>query len=107
MAAGATTPSTSPAPTAPARASMAHLNPVKIHPWKDGNGRMSRALSSLVFSREALMSPEVSSIEEWLGRGQNTYAYCQVLEVGYYQVLEVGGPHWSPSGTPGPGSGSA
>lgn len=68
---------------------MAHLNLVKIHPWKDGNGRMSRALSTLVFSREALMPPEFSSIEEWLGRGQNTYAYYQVLE-------EVGGPRWSP-----------
>ncbi|MEK8170898.1 Fic family protein [Streptomyces sp. M19] len=71
------------------RASMAHLNLVKIHPWKDGNGRMSRALSTLVFSREALMPPEFSSIEEWLGRGQNTYAYYQILE-------DVGGPHWSP-----------
>lgn len=28
---------------------MAHLNLVRIHPWKDGNGRMSRALSTLVF----------------------------------------------------------
>ncbi|MET8539504.1 Fic family protein [Kitasatospora sp. NPDC004799] len=25
------------------RASMAHLKPVAIHPWSDGNGRMSRA----------------------------------------------------------------
>ncbi|MGA4995222.1 Fic family protein [Nonomuraea bangladeshensis] len=71
------------------RASMAHLNLVKIHPWADGNGRMSRALSTLVFAREALMPAEFSSIEEWLGRGQNTYAYYQVLG-------EVGGPEWSP-----------
>ncbi|MEV6982557.1 Fic family protein [Sphaerisporangium sp. NPDC051017] len=71
------------------RASMAHLNLVKIHPWADGNGRMSRALSTLVFSREALLPPEFSSIEEWLGRGQNTYGYYKVLE-------EVGGPVWSP-----------
>lgn len=71
------------------RASMAHLNLVKIHPWADGNGRMSRALSTLVFAREAVMPAEFSSIEEWLGRGQNTYAYYQVLE-------EVGGPEWSP-----------
>ncbi|MER7655782.1 Fic family protein [Streptomyces albidoflavus] len=71
------------------RASMAHLNLVNIHPWKDGNGRMSRALSTLVFSREALMPPEFSSIEEWLGYGRNTY--------GYYNVLQsVGGPAWSP-----------
>ncbi|MEU6711842.1 Fic family protein [Nonomuraea sp. NPDC046802] len=71
------------------RASMAHLNLVKIHPWADGNGRMSRALSTLVFAREALLPPEFSSIEEWLGRGQNTYAYYQILG-------EVGGPEWSP-----------
>ncbi|GAA3222182.1 Fic family protein [Actinocorallia longicatena] len=73
------------------RASMAHLNLVKIHPWADGNGRMSRALSTLVFSREALMPPEFSSIEEWLGRGQNTYGYYQVLK-------ETGGAAWSPQG---------
>jgi Fic family protein len=71
------------------RASMAHLNLVNIHPWADGNGRMSRALSTLVFAREALLPPEFSSIEEWLGRGQNTYSYYQILE-------EVGGPVWSP-----------
>ncbi|MFD9719760.1 Fic family protein [Streptomyces sp. NPDC059076] len=71
------------------RASMAHLNLVNIHPWKDGNGRMSRALSTLVFAREALMPPEFSSIEEWLGRGQNTYGYYRVLQ-------QVGGPRWTP-----------
>jgi Fic family protein len=71
------------------RASMAHLNLVKIHPWADGNGRMSRALSTLVFAREALLPPEFCSIEEWLGRGQNTYAYYQILR-------EVGDAEWSP-----------
>lgn len=71
------------------RASMAHLNLVKIHPWSDGNGRTSRSLSTLVFARDALLPAEFSSIEEWLGRGQNTYAYYQVLE-------EVGGAEWSP-----------
>lgn len=72
------------------RASMAHLNLVNIHPWEDGNGRMSRSLSTLVFSRETLMPPEFSSIEEWLGYGQST--------LGYYQVLQqVGGRTWSPA----------
>ncbi|MFE5946832.1 Fic family protein [Streptomyces sp. NPDC056480] len=71
------------------RASMAHLNLVNIHPWKDGNGRMSRSLSTLVFSREALMPPEFSSIEEWLGYGRNTYGYYNVLQ-------QVGGPEWNP-----------
>lgn len=74
------------------RASMAHLNLVKIHPWADGNGRMSRALSTLVFAREALLPPEFCSIEEWLGRGQNTYAYYQILG-------EVGDAAWSPRRT--------
>ncbi|MGK5548672.1 Fic family protein [Streptomyces sp. URMC 127] len=73
------------------RASMAHLNLVNIHPWKDGNGRMSRAVSTLVFARESesLLPPEFSSIEEWLGRAQNTYAYYRVLQ-------QVGGPTWTP-----------
>lgn len=71
------------------RASMAHLNLGNIHPWSDGNGRMSRALSTLVFARDGVVPPEFSSIEEWLGRGQNTYAYYQVLQ-------RVGGPSWEP-----------
>ncbi|MER5935637.1 Fic family protein [Streptomyces sp. NPDC002054] len=71
------------------RASMAHLNLVKIHPWRDGNGRMSRALSTLVFSREALVPPEFSSIEEWLGRTRNTFEYYDVL-------AQTGGRDWSP-----------
>ncbi|WP_328435230.1 Fic family protein [Streptomyces sp. NBC_00425] len=77
------------------RASMAHLNLVKIHPWADGNGRTSRALSTLVFSREALMPSEFSSIEEWLGRGQNTYRYYDMLK-------DVGGEVWSPQRDAGP-----
>ncbi|MFF3075432.1 Fic family protein [Kitasatospora sp. NPDC057936] len=44
------------------RASMAHLNLVAIHPWSDGNGRMSRALHTLVLAREGIMAPEFSSI---------------------------------------------
>ncbi|MFD5624498.1 Fic family protein [Streptomyces yangpuensis] len=79
----------------PVRASMAHLNLVKIHPWADGNGRTSRSLSTLVFSREDLMPPEFSSIEEWLGRAQNTYRYYDVLK-------EVGGEVWSPERDAGP-----
>lgn len=77
------------------RASMAHLNLVKIHPWADGNGRTSRALSTLVFSREDLMPAEFSSIEEWLGQAQNTYRYYDVLK-------EVGGEVWSPRRDAGP-----
>jgi Fic family protein len=58
-----------------------------IHPFRDGNGRMARALQTLVLAREKILSPEFSSIEEWLGR--NTQAYYSVL-------AEVGSGGWHP-----------
>lgn len=71
------------------RAAMAHLNLVKIHPWSDGNGRMSRSLQTLLIARGGVLAPEFSSIEEWLGMPGNTWEYYKVLR-------EVGGPIWSP-----------
>ncbi|MEU8577374.1 Fic family protein [Streptomyces asoensis] len=71
------------------RAAMAHLNLVKIHPWTDGNGRMSRSLQTLLIAREGVLAPEFSSIEEWLGLPGNTWEYYKVLR-------EVGGPVYSP-----------
>ncbi|MPZ82326.1 MAG: Fic family protein [Actinophytocola sp.] len=69
------------------RAAMAHLNLVMIHPFRDGNGRMARALQTLVLAREKILTPEFSSIEEWLGRNTNAY----------YDVLAgVGRGRWSP-----------
>jgi Fic family protein len=63
------------------RAALAHLNLVMIHPFSDGNGRMARALQTLVLAREGILSPVFSSIEEYLGH--NTQEYYQVLgEVG-------------------------
>lgn len=59
------------------QAAMAHLNLVMIHPFKDGNGRMARALQTLVFARDGTLSPVFCSIEEWLGR--NTGAYYEIL----------------------------
>jgi Fic family protein len=62
------------------RASMAHLNQVSIHPWRDGNGRMSRAVHTLVLAREGVLAPEFSSIEEWLGSADlNTMEYYAAL----------------------------
>ncbi|WP_306356738.1 MULTISPECIES: Fic family protein [unclassified Nocardia] len=61
------------------RAAMAHLHLVSIHPWADGNGRMSRSLQTLMIAREGVLSPEFSSIEAWLGRPGNTWEYYQVL----------------------------
>lgn len=59
------------------RAAMAHLNLVMIHPFRDGNGRMARALATLVLTRSDIGEPEFSSIEEWLGA--NTDDYYSVL----------------------------
>jgi Fic family protein len=62
------------------RAAMAHLNLVMIHPWRDGNGRMSRCLQTLVLARAGFVAPEFCSIEEWLGYERNTLSYYAVLE---------------------------
>jgi Fic family protein len=59
------------------RAAMAHLHVTSIHPFRDGNGRVARIVQSLVLAREGLMSPEFSSIEEYLG--ENTPAYYAAL----------------------------
>jgi Fic family protein len=59
------------------RAAMAHLHVVSVHPFRDGNGRVSRIVQSLVLARGGLLAPEFVSIEEYLGR--NTEAYYAVL----------------------------
>lgn len=76
--------------TAPAMvaAAMAHLDLVMIHPFRDGNGRMARALQTLVLVRaERVLDPRFCSIEEYLGEFREPY----------YDVLaEVGGGKWNP-----------
>jgi Fic family protein len=62
------------------RAAMAHLHLVSIHPWADGNGRMSRSLQTLMIAREGVLAPEFSSIEAWLGRPGNTWEYYRELK---------------------------
>ncbi|MFD0522536.1 Fic family protein [Paractinoplanes durhamensis] len=62
------------------RAAMAHLNLVSIHPWADGNGRMSRSMQTLMIAREGVLAPEFSSIEAWLGRPGNTWEYYRELQ---------------------------
>lgn len=66
---------------------MVHLNLAMIHPFKDGNGRMARALQTLVLARNGIVSPIFCSIEEWLGR--NTDAYYKIL-------AETGKGSWNP-----------
>lgn len=71
------------------RGAMAHLNLVMIHPFRHGNGRMSRCLQTLVLSREQILAQELCSIEQYLGR--NTDAYDQIL-------ADVGRGRWRPEG---------
>jgi Fic family protein len=66
---------------------MAHLNLTMIHPFRDGNGRMARAVQTLVLARDGILSSVFSSIEEWLGR--NTQAYYDILAA-------VGQGSWHP-----------
>ena len=70
-------------------AAMAHLNLVMIHPFSDGNGRMGRALQTLVLARDGVTHVAFASIEEYLGSRANTEAYYAVL-------ASVGAGKWSP-----------
>lgn len=69
------------------RAAMAHLNLVMIHPYRDGNGRMARALQTMVLAQDVVLEPAFASIEEWLGNNSTDY----------YDVLAaVGRGGWQP-----------
>jgi Fic family protein len=75
------------------RAAMAHLHVVSVHPFREGNGRISRIVQSLVLAREGVLAPEFVSIEEYLGR--NTRAYYETLmevQGGTYQPQRDAGP---------------
>lgn len=60
------------------RAAMAHLHVVSVHPFRDGNGRISRIVQSLVLARGGLLAPEFASIEQYLG--ERTPAYYEILQ---------------------------
>ncbi|MDQ2707374.1 MAG: Fic family protein [Actinomycetota bacterium] len=70
------------------RAAMAHLNLVMIHPFRDGNGRTARCLQTLILARDSIVAPELSSVEEFLGR--NSPSYYAVLGL-------VGQGSWQPT----------
>ena len=68
------------------RAAMAHLHLVSVHPFRDGNGRISRLVQSLVLAREGLLAPEFCSIEEYLGGATDKYyRVVQQVQGGSYQ----------------------
>ena len=75
------------------RAAMAHLHVVSVHPFRDGNGRISRIVQSLVLARDGLLSPEFSSIEEYLGHNtQQYYALLRQVQGGSYRPERDAGP---------------
>jgi Fic family protein len=68
------------------RAAMAHLHTVSVHPFRDGNGRISRIVQSLVLALDGALSPEFSSIEEYLAsHSSEYYAVLQQVQGGRYQ----------------------
>lgn len=76
-----------PAQSTIVKAAMAHLNLTLIRPFSDGNGRMARALQTLMLSSEGFINPVFSSIEEWLGRNTEEY---------YATLATVGRGSWQP-----------
>lgn len=68
------------------RAAMAHLNLTSVHPFRDGNGRVSRIVQSLVLTLDGVGSPELFSIEEYLGHHtQDYYAALREVQDGGHQ----------------------
>ena len=59
------------------RAAMAHLHVTSVHPFRDGNGRVSRIVQSLVLARAGMSAPEFFSIEDHLAT--HTPAYYAAL----------------------------
>ena len=59
-------------------AALAHLNMIKIHPFKHGNGRVARMLQTLITARHGFLGPVLSSIDEWFSK--NSDKYYSVLE---------------------------
>lgn len=68
------------------RAAMAHLYVISIHPFRDGNGRISRIVQSLVLAREGMVSAEFGSIEEYLA--QHTADYYAALNEAHGESYE-------------------
>lgn len=68
------------------RAAMAHLHVVSVHPFRDGNGRISRIVQSLVLALDGLLAPEFVSIEEYFGEHSGAYyAALREAQGGSYQ----------------------
>jgi Fic family protein len=55
------------------RAAVAHLNLSAIHPFLDGNGRMARAVHTLVLARGGIVAPPFASLDEYLSVNSGMY----------------------------------
>ncbi|HEY3208499.1 MAG TPA: Fic family protein [Actinomycetota bacterium] len=60
-------------PHAATAAAWIHVAVAAVHPFRDGNGRCARILSSLAMYREGFKRPEFTSLEEWWGRHLSDY----------------------------------
>ena len=69
------------------RAAIAHLNMLRIHPFRDGSGRMGRCLQALILSHEIILCPEIANLEEYVGQ------YTR----GYNEALASTGARWEPN----------
>jgi Fic family protein len=62
-------------------AAWIHIATAAMHPFRDGNGRAARVLSSLAMYRGGFRRREFTSLEEWWGRHQQDY-YSRFLCLG-------------------------
>lgn len=67
-------------------AAWLHVAIAAVHPFRDGNGRTARVLSSLVMYRGGFKRSEFCSLEEWWGRHRGDY----------YEAFRCLGPRWDP-----------
>lgn len=70
--------------SAPVAAALVHAALARIHPFRDGNGRVARVAATLAMCRGGYCAPELTSLEEWWGRHTSDY----------YRALRALGP-WS------------
>lgn len=68
-------------------AAWVHVTVAAIHPFRDGNGRSARILSSLAMYRGGFKLKEFTSLEEWWGR--------HLAE--YYELFRCLGSTWDPA----------
>lgn len=67
------------------RAAMAHLHVVSVHPFSDGNGRVSRIVQSLVLALSGVLAAEFGSIEPYLAaHTKDYYAVLRAVQAGSY-----------------------